>query len=381
MSAKILSVALCGLFVLFAAASAYGAPKKAGANIPLPAGVVGRIKVLADKAPDCSTRKSIIESVTRGCKTNDEKAIAVYNFCRLAYYHRAYPGEKGGIPALKMIHVYGWSLCGGQHTVLAALWRAAGWDWRYIGWRGHTTVECRYDEKWHYYDTFLKVYAWKPDSDAPGGRTVASQADILANPDLISKNFVYDEARRVWYVKDNQYELINGAANWQAPAFFVCGDKPKGVVNGVKTTRVGKTSVKFGHMGLKILEDGYTSAVNLGPGGSLTLLWDQIKGAHWYHWKSGRKYTPQHGCGDKEYRNCPAIGPVLEPYRKPDNPSKNPKDPLNRGARTFASGKLLFAPDLTNDAFLASLAAKDNVKVAGGKLVPADAAKPASITV
>lgn len=334
-------------------------------------GVVEQIKVVTDKAPDCSSLEAIVRTVTRGCATNDEKGVAIYNAGRLLWYHRAYPAERGGIPALKMINVYGWSLCGGQHTVLAALWRAAGWDWRYIGWRGHTTVECRYDDKWHYFDTFLKVYAWKPDPGAPGGRTVASQADIRDNPALIYEDFLFDNARRVWYRKDNRFENIDDKANWVAPAFFVCGDTPDGVVKGVQKTSVGEANVKFGHMGLKMREDGYRTGVNLGPGHSLELRWKAIEGAHWYNWNTGRKFVPGHTCGDKDYRNCPAIGPILEPYRY-----------LNeRGARTFASGYLRFEPDLTNEAFRSALAAERNVRWATGSLTPASSTRPASITV
>jgi len=40
------------------------------------AGLVRGIKVLPDKVPDCSSLKSIVETVTRGCKTNDERAIS-----------------------------------------------------------------------------------------------------------------------------------------------------------------------------------------------------------------------------------------------------------------------------------------------------------------
>ena len=333
-----------------------------------PEGFLRQIEVIADKAPDCSSMKSIVDTVTRGCETNDEKAVAIYNAARLLWYHHQYPGEAGGIAALKMINVYGWSLCGGQHTVLAAMWRAAGWDWRYIGWRGHTTVECRYDGQWHYFDSFLKIYAWKPDPNAPGGRTVASQADLEANPDLIHERFVLDKPRAVWFQKDNRFELINDEANWVAPSFFVCGDQPGGVVNGVKTTQVGGTSNKFGHAGLKFAEDGYNTHVNLAPGYSLELMWKHIDGAHWFR---GRKYVPRHSCGDKDFRNCPAIGPVLEPYRYLDS----------RGARTFSNGYLRYSPDLGSDAFLSGLAAKQNVKWSQGQLEPADASKPASITV
>ena len=117
----------------------------AGMATPKVAGTVSGIKVLPDKAPDCSSLKAIVESVTRGCKTNDEKAIAIYNFMRLTHYHRAYPSEAGGIPVLKEINCYGWSLCGGLHAEESALWREMGWNWRFVGWPGHTTVEAYYD--------------------------------------------------------------------------------------------------------------------------------------------------------------------------------------------------------------------------------------------
>jgi len=64
-------------------------------------GIVRQIKVVTDRAPDCSSLKSIVESVTRGCKTNDEKAIALYNFMQLSHYHQGYPSEKEGLGALK----------------------------------------------------------------------------------------------------------------------------------------------------------------------------------------------------------------------------------------------------------------------------------------
>ena len=100
----------------------------------LAAAPLQNIKVVNDRAPDCSSLEAIVASVTRGCKSDDERAIAIYNFCRYIYYHHAYPHEKGGISALKFINVYGWALCGGQHTVMAALWEKAGFKWRYRGW-------------------------------------------------------------------------------------------------------------------------------------------------------------------------------------------------------------------------------------------------------
>ncbi len=333
----------------------------------LPPAFVRQVKVVADKAPDCSSLKRIVETVTRGAKTNDEKAIAIYNFMLLTHYHRAYPTEPGGVAALKCINVYGWSLCGGLHTVEAALWRTAGWPWRYVGWSdpGHTTVEAQYDGRWHYLDTFLKIYVWMPDPNAPGGRTIAGEDDIKADPALITDGLVLDEARKVYYHKDNRFEVIGGRANWTAPAFLVCGDEPPGIIQGVN--HKNNAGSPTGWNAIKFDEDGYSTDVDLGPGYALTLTWDAVEGAHWF---GGRKEVPRHTCGDKDYRNSPEIGPILEPYA-----------PSGGKTRSFASGTLRFAPDFSKAAAFESLAARENVKAQGGALVPAEAGKPASVTV
>ena len=72
--------------------------------------LVRAVKVLPDKAPDSSSLKAIVETVTRDCKCNDDKMIALNNFMRISHYHRAYP--PGG-PSLLWFNNYGWSLCGG----------------------------------------------------------------------------------------------------------------------------------------------------------------------------------------------------------------------------------------------------------------------------
>jgi len=180
----------------------------------------------------------------------------------------------------------------------------------------------------------------------------------------VTEGLDFDKGRNVYYHKGNKFELIGEKANWRAPAFLVCGDDPPGIISGTKSSR--QAGSPTGWMGINFDSPGYATDVNLAPGYSLTLTWDAIPGAQWWN---GRKYVPGHSCGDKDFRNCPAIGPVLEPYR-----AANPK-------RSYANGKLLFAPDFSKAAFLKSLAAQENVKLADGQLAPADGGAPASITV
>ena len=329
-------------------------------------GLVRGIKVLPDKAPDCTSLKSIVESVTRGCKTNDEKAIAIYNFMRLTHYHRAYPSEPGGIPVLKEINCYGWSLCGGLHAEQSALWREMGWNWRFVGWPGHTTVEAFYDGRWHYLDVFLKFYAWMPDPNHPAGRTIAGEDDLASNPqELLVDAFVADPSRKVLYEKGNEFAMFGDKANWQAPAFLVCGDDLPGIIQALRQkNRVGPEP---GWGGMNHATGNYSADVNLAPGFALTNTWDKSEGA-WY-WADSQ-IAPCHTCGDKEIRNSPEKGPIAEPYLSPD-----------WNCESYANGQLTFRPDLSNPACLRSFATVENATVQDGAIVPADSAKPARISV
>ena len=331
---------------------------------PIFAEPVGNIKITNDRAPDCSSLKSIVDTVTRGCDTDDQRAIALYNFCRYDHYHFAYPNEPGGISALKLINVYGWGLCGGQHTVMAALWEAAGYEWRYVGWSGHTTVEVFYNGRWHYLDTFLKFYAWTPDPQGTGGRTIASQEDIKANPSLVTDGFYMDQARRVCYHDNNRFDYIGDKVNWTAPAFMVCGDTLSGVISGVNGNHRAGSPRGWG--GIRFDDENYSTAVNLGPGYALTLNWETIDDAFYFR---GRSEGPRHTCGDKDYRNCPAIGPILEPYRE-----LNP-------ARTWSNGTLVFKPVLSSPSVLSSLKEAENVAAGPGGLRPQEAGRPGVIVV
>ena len=88
------------------------------AAIPATAQSLDCVRVVNDRAPDCPSLAAIVQSVTKDCKTDDDRVIAIYNFCRYDHYHHAYPSEPGGISALKLINVYGWSLCGGEHRCM-----------------------------------------------------------------------------------------------------------------------------------------------------------------------------------------------------------------------------------------------------------------------
>ncbi len=113
--------------------------------------------------------------------------------------------------------------------------------------------------------------------------------------------------------------------------------------------------------------DDYSSDVNLGCGYSLSLDWDKVDEG-WYF--RGRKQGPRHTCGDKDYRNCAAIGPpLLEPYAGLAD------------QRTWSNGTFSFRPDFSSDACLESLKDAENITIKGSKLVPTKSDKPGRFVV
>ncbi|HET6428330.1 MAG TPA: hypothetical protein VFJ30_07970 [Phycisphaerae bacterium] len=363
-----------GLMALvLAGGAAWAQAPSAAPAAAAPPAQVARIKVQPDKAPDCSSLKAIAESATRGCKTNDAKAVAIYNFMLLTHYHCPYAREDGGIPAIKEINVYGWGVCGGTSAVMSALWRQLGWGWRFVGWPGHTTVEARYEDRWHYLDAFLKWYVWMPDGK--GGWTVAGEEDILKNrKELWDDAFVLDPARKAAYMKTDRFAMVNGHANWQARDFLDCdrdwmmAKDDNGSYKAGVPSRLSKVGPSESWAGYNHADGNYSADVNLAPGFALTSTWDVLYDDGWY-WKGSNK-PPAHSCsGYADTRNSPGLGLVLEPYidAKP--------------ARSYGNGLLTFRPDFSSDACLKAFLSTENVKVADKALAPAEAGKPGVVVV
>lgn len=283
------------------------------------------IRITTDRTVDTSSLESIVKDVIRlaDAKTNDEKAIAIHTWLHHAIFHNAYPVEKSpqSVGPLKAIRVYGWGLCGGQHTVLKALFETAGWKVRYRGWDGHTTIEVFYDERWHYFDVFLKCYYWTKDK-----KTVAGQDDINADPSI-----VLDAEKEGRIPKDH---------------YLCCGDDAKGVVDGCKTSKPYPPSKhEDGWASVTGRDRGYAPELTLPSGATLRLEWKGEAG------QIAVNGQGRHTCGTKDFRSDKDLGPVLEHY----------------GPRNHSNGKLSYAPDFSKASDLADIAIT-GAEAKGGKL-------------
>ena len=298
-------------------------------SVPSLPAAVENFRVTSDRSVDTTSLETIVRDVIAraNAKTNDEKAIALYDWLHTAIFHQAYATEADpqSVGPLKLLNVYGWGLCGGQHTVLKALYETAGWECRYVGWTGHTTIEVKYDGRWHYLDVFLKCYFWSKDKSH-----IVSQDEIAADPSIVTDA-----------VKDGRVPR----------SYLCCGDRPEDILSGIKTRKVAGDSKGWASVTWR--DEGYSPALRLPCGSSLRLEWKAEENAFAV---SGS--APKHSCGTKDYRNDPVLGPIFEHY----------------GPRAWANGRFTYTPDFSRAADVADIvlagakASRDGkLRASGGK--------------
>ena len=142
------------------------------------------VKIVGQAQPDCWSLEEIVREVTAGAKSQREKALALHKFGMAHQIHFIGPreGEDYLVDALKVLSVYGYSLCGNNSSVMCALYNLAGLEARRRSLKGHVVPEVRFEGRWNYIDTDMFGYVVKPDL------SIASVDDLLENPALFERN-------------------------------------------------------------------------------------------------------------------------------------------------------------------------------------------------
>ena len=260
---------------------------------------VDRIVVRTDRSVNCSTLATIVEDVTRGCKTDQEKAIALYNFLvRVIYmpWHSHQPLEMqddGDLEfandPLKYINVYGCCGCGPQAGVVGSLFEAAGFETRTLNpGFGHVSSEIKWGGKWRWMDIWLPAYVLDDRGE------IYSYDEIMADRDRFAK------------AKQEHRAPGNFMVNYQEDFDTVMKAK------GYKPT------------GRNPYEQRHVENLTLRPGESCTWLWDNV--GKWF-WPSGpwKRFPAQYLEGQLEcgpackFANDAVLTdafPYWEPYKK-----------------------------------------------------------------
>lgn len=138
--------------------------------------------------------KSIAAEITRGCTTDEEKALAVWEWILWKRFQRS-PMDNSTANVVRDQNGYGYGICGHSAAWLKQLCLAAGVQARVYEIWGHTVNEVFWDGKWHFLDSNVKVYYLGRDN-----RTLASMAELEKDPWLIQRTI---HPRDPWVRQDD----------------------------------------------------------------------------------------------------------------------------------------------------------------------------------
>jgi len=132
-----------------------------------------------------STLESIVEEIlnTSGAKTDEEKALAIWNFILENRYHWQPSGDDLHDPII-FLNVYGFAFCGHTAYITDALAKTAGLKSRTWSLGGHGVHEIYFNRKWHILDGQTGAFYLMRDN-----KTIASLDDIAKDPWLVERTF------------------------------------------------------------------------------------------------------------------------------------------------------------------------------------------------
>jgi hypothetical protein len=267
--------------------------------------------VSTDRTVDCSSYQTIVRDVLKPGMTDEQKAIALYDFFRQRVYH--YLNMPESRQPLKCINILGNTLCGSQATCMKGLLEAAGIKARVVSHPGHTFYEAFYGGQWHNFDTMTNFYVFTR-GDKPH---VASCEELNKDPSLI---------------KDAVKE---GRA---CPGMVPCGDDAMAFAEKIEETGYEPDRSAWS-----------VKDYALRPGEEIVRSW-------WPHGKpmpesmNAGDPGPLHGCGGRDRGNPPELFRFWEPYAI-----------LGFGSpaisfRHYCNGWMTYSPDLSAGALKDSLA-------------------------
>jgi len=320
-------------------------------------------QVTTDRAVDTSSVQAMVDSLIKPGMTDEEKALAIFNYVRRTMFHYRHLTNVGGGGALNMINGSGYTLCTPTASIQAELCEAAGLEAAVLSMPGHGSCSVFYGDKWHWMDAFLGGCVWNQERTE-----IASFQEILDNPSLLARqdpspvplfpclDMLYADGLR-FEPKNEEYHKACAPddASWARRAKIT---ERKGV----------------------LWQSSITLDVTLRPYETYVRNWDHEPGMYFLTKVEERFQPPHHFCGIEAEKRDTVNWPYFEPYVKvitSFDPKVGKKVTVKTG-RYWANGRLVWKPDLSSLDVLGSLGDVKNLRVdtGAGALVLADASQP-----
>jgi len=146
--------------------------------------------IVSEHVPDLSTLKNLIDSPRFAGKIGQDLAVALWELIvdrDLGIFHyfpaRENFWQQDVYDPLKILNVYGFTICHCHAHMLAMIYREAGMDARIADIRGHEGTEVHCDGGWHYLDCDLQgFHRLRPPSE----HVIASREQLYQDPTLVS---------------------------------------------------------------------------------------------------------------------------------------------------------------------------------------------------
>ncbi|MEA2064488.1 MAG: hypothetical protein U9P14_12365, partial [Gemmatimonadota bacterium] len=124
---------------------------------------------------------SMAAEITAGCITDEEKAMAIWQWILWKRFQRS-PHDRSATNPVRALNGYGYGICGHNAAWVKGLVTAVGLKARVFEITGHTVPEVFYDNAWHMLDANVKVFYLARDN-----RTIASLAELEKDKWLIER--------------------------------------------------------------------------------------------------------------------------------------------------------------------------------------------------
>lgn len=131
------------------------------------------------------TIEDVVAEVVRPEMSDREKALRLWWF-QVNHRFHAFTDDEENMDEIKVLNVYGYTLCGNDAEVLGHLFQAAGLKVRAGHPTGHCTTEVFWDGRWHLLDGDENIIVLLRDN-----HTIAGEEDIVRDHDLMKRTHTY----------------------------------------------------------------------------------------------------------------------------------------------------------------------------------------------
>ena len=144
-----------------------------------------------------STERMAAE-ITRGCRTDQEKAFAIWRWVQDKRFQRL-PLDRTCLHPVRYFNVYGYGICGHTAAAMKALGRAAGVPSRVHELWGHTVTEYYYAGAWHVLDGNGRVFYPARDN------VTAASAEQIGDDPYLSERSILPQFTYAYQSKEDNY--------------------------------------------------------------------------------------------------------------------------------------------------------------------------------